>query len=242
MKDCGIQLYSVRDVMGQDMNGTLQKIADMGYKYVEFAGFFGHSAEEVKQMLADTGLVCSSAHSPWTDLRPSKIMETIAYHKTIGNPYYIIPGASLDTLEKIEEFCNVVNFAQPILAAEGIKLAYHNHSREFVVMPWGSTIWSELERRTNINFEIDVFWASVAGLDLFTTLDRYKHRMSILHIKDGFPKESKGTTLGLGEVPISDVVAYACKNGMTMVVESETLNPSGLAEAEACIDYLKSID
>ena len=168
-------------------------------------------------------------------------METIAYHKAIGNPYYIIPGAQLDTLEKIEEFCNVVNFAQPILAAEGIKLAYHNHAHEFAVKPWGSTIWSELEMRTNINFEIDVFWASVAGLDLFAALDRYKHRMSVIHLKDGLPTERKGTTLGLGEVPIADVVDYACKNNMTMIVESETLNPSGLAEAEACINYLKSL-
>ena len=242
MKDYGIQLYSVRDVIGEDMKGTLQKIADMGYKYVEFAGFFGHSAEEVKQMLAETGLICSSTHSSWTDLRPSKIMETVAYHKAIGNPYYIIPGANLDTLERIEDFCNVVNFAQPILAAEGIKLAYHNHAHEFAVKPWGTTIWSELERRTNINFEIDVFWATVAGLDLFTALDRYKYRTSMLHLKDGFADGAKGTTLGLGEVPIADVIAYACKNNMGMVVESETLNPSGLAEAKACIDYLKTID
>ena len=121
MKDYGIQLYSVRDAMQEDVRGTLRKIADMGYKYVEFAGFFGHSAEEIRQFLDDTGLVISGTHSSWEDLRPSKIMETVAYHKTIGNPDYIVPGADLSTLEKIEDFCNVMNFAQPILAAEGIK-------------------------------------------------------------------------------------------------------------------------
>jgi sugar phosphate isomerase/epimerase len=131
----GIQLFSVRDSMAENMEETLQKIADLGYKYVEFAGFFGRSAEEVKAMLEKTGLQCSGTHSPWMDLRPTVIMETIKYHKVIGNPYYIIPGADLSTLEKIDEFCKVINYAKPILEAEGIKLGYHNHSHEFVVMP-----------------------------------------------------------------------------------------------------------
>ena len=237
----GIQLYSVRDAMEKDMARTMQKIADLGYKYVEFAGFFGHTAEEVKKMLDDSGLVCSGTHSPWTDLRPSKIAETIAYHKAIGNPNYIVPGADLSTLEKIEEFCNVMNFAQPILAAEGIKLGYHNHSHEFVVMPWGSTIHGELERRTNVEFEIDTFWAFNAGLDPVKVMARLKHRMQVIHLKDGF-KGGKGIPLGQGEAPVKAVIDYAASNGLKMVVESETLTPSGMDEAIACIEYLKTLD
>ncbi len=235
----GIQLYSVRDAMEQDMRGTMQKIADLGYKYVEFAGFFGHSAEEVKQMLDETGLICSGTHSGWTDLRPSKIMETIAYHKAIGNPNYIVPGADLSTLEKIEDFCNVMNYAQPILAAEGIKLGYHNHSHEFVVMPWGSTIHGELERRTQVEFEIDTFWAFNAGLDPVAVMERLKDRIRVIHLKDGF-KGGKGIPLGQGEAPVQAVIEYAAANGITMVVESETLTPSGMDEAIACIDFLKA--
>lgn len=234
----GIQLYSVRDAMAVDMAGTMQRIADLGYKHVEFAGFFGHSAEEVRKMLDDTGLVCSGTHSPWTDLRPTKIMETIAYHKTIGNPNYIVPGADLSTLEKIEEFCNVINFAQPILAAEGIALGYHNHSHEFVVMPWGSTIHGELERRTSVEFEIDTFWAFNAGLDPVKVMERLKSRMQVIHLKDGF-KGGKGIPLGQGEAPVKAVIDYAAANGLKMVVESETLTPSGMDEAIACIDFLK---
>lgn len=235
----GIQLYSVRDAMEKDVASTLQKIADMGYKYVEFAGFFGHSAEEIKKMLDDTGLVCSGTHSSWEDLRPSKIMETIAYHKTIGNPYYIVPGARLDTLERIEEFCNVMNYAQPILAAEGIRLAFHNHHGEFEVRPWGSTIHSELEKRTDIDFEIDTFWAFRAGTDPVAVLDRLKDRVRVIHVKDGFA-DGRGMPLGMGEAPLEKVIDYATANGMTMVVESETLTPSGLDEAEICINYLKN--
>ena len=156
--DYGLQLYSVRDAAAVDFKKAVRDVAKIGYKYVEFAGFFGLPAEEVKAILDECGLEVSGTHSPWQDLKPSKIMETIAYHKTIGNPRYIIPEADLSTLEKIEEFVNVMNFAQPILAAEGIKLGYHNHSHEFIVMPWGSTIHAELERRTNVEFEIDTFW------------------------------------------------------------------------------------
>ena len=239
-KNYGIQLYSVRDAMAIDMAGTMQKVADLGYKYVEFAGFFGHTAEEVKEMLDKTGLICSGTHSPWTDLRPSKIAETIAYHKTIGNPDYIVPGADLSTLEKIEEFCAVMNYAQPILAAEGIKLGYHNHSHEFKVMPWGSTIHGELERRTNVHFEIDTFWAFNAGIDPIQTLARLKDRIHVIHLKDGFVG-GKGIPLGQGEAPVKRVVDYAAANKLTMVVESETLTPSGLDEATACIEYLKTL-
>ena len=235
----GIQLYSVRDAMAEDMAAAMQKIADLGYKYVEFAGFFGHTAAEVKEMLDKTGLICSGTHSDWNDLRPSRIMETVAYHKAIGNPNYIVPGADLSSLEKIENFCNVMNYAQPILAAEGIKLGYHNHSHEFVVMPWGSTIHGELERRTQVEFEIDTFWAFNAGLDTVKVMERLADRIRVIHLKDGF-KGGKGIPLGQGEAPVGAVIEYAAAKGLTMVVESETLTPSGMDEAIACMEYLKA--
>lgn len=236
----GIQLYSVRDAMKTDVRGTLKKIADMGYKFVEFAGFFGHTAEEIKAMLDECGLKISGTHSSFEDLRPSKIFETLAYHKAIGNPDYIVPGADLSTLEKIEDFSAVMNFAQPILAAEGIRLGYHNHSHEFAVMPWGSTIHGELERRTDVHFEIDTFWAFNAGCDPLQVMDRLKNRIHVIHLKDGF-MGGKGIPLGQGEAPVKAVIDYAAKNGLAMVVESETLSPSGLAEAEACMEFLKSV-
>lgn len=238
MKSYGLQLYSVRDAMSEDMSKTLYKIAEMGYKYVEFAGFFEHSAEEVRKTLDDTGLICSGTHSSWEDLRPSKIMQTIAYHKAIGNSYYIIPGAGLISLERIDAFCKVMNFAQPILAAEGIRLGYHNHAREFEIMPWGSTVHSELERLTDVDFEIDTYWAFKAGVDPVAVMERLRDRIRVIHLKDGF-KDGRGMPLGKGEAPLDSVISYAEKNGITMVVESETLTPSGLEEAEICMNYLR---
>ena len=240
MNTYGLQLYSVRDAMEENVAQTLKRVAEMGYKYVEFAGFFDHSAEDIRAMLDEAGLACSGSHSNWRDLRPTKIMETIAYHKAIGNPYYIVPGADLSSLEKIEDFCNVMNFAKPILAAEGIRLAYHNHAHEFEMKPWGSTIHRELERRLDLDFEIDTYWAFKAGVDPVALMDRLKHRLRVIHLKDGLA-DGTGKPLGMGEAPLARVISYAEEHGFTMVVESETITPSGLEEAEICMNYLKEI-
>ena len=232
-------MFSVRDLTDKDLEGALKAVAEMGYKYVEYAGFFGHSAEQVKEWQDKYGLKCSGTHSGWEDLRPEKIEETIAYHKIIGNPNYIIPGADLNTLDKIIDFCAVMNKAQIRLAAEGINLAYHNHSHEFEVMPWGSTIHSELEKRGTFNFEIDTFWAFNAGIDPIAILQRLAGRINVIHLKDGL-KGGHGRALGEGEAPVLAVREYAIKKGLRMVVESETLTPTGLEEVKRCIDFLKA--
>lgn len=236
-----IQLYSVRDAMKEDMAKALKQIAELGYTAVEFAGFFDKSAEDVRAMLDAYGLKISGTHSMYTELRPSVIMDTIKYHKTVGNTDFIIPGADLSTLEKLEDFVNVVNYAEPILAAEGIRLGYHNHSHEFVVQPYGSTIHAQIEQRTNVHFEIDTFWTFNAGLDSIATLERLAHRIHVIHLKDG-RRGGYGIPLGQGDAPVADVVKYAEAKGLQMVVESETLTPNGMAEATACMEYLKSLE
>ena len=235
----GLQLFSLRDITGNDLEGALKAVAEMGYKYVEYAGFFGHSAEQVKEWQDKYGLKCSGTHSGWGELLPENIEATIAFHKTIGNPNYIIPGADLSTLDKIIDFCAVMNKAQIRLAEEGISLGYHNHSHEFVVMPWGSTIHSELEKRGTFDFEIDTFWAFNAGIDPVETLKRLSGRVKVIHLKDGF-KGGKGKSLGQGEAPVLKVREYAVKQGIRMVVESEGLDPTGLEEVKRCIDFLKA--
>ena len=235
----GLQLFSLRDITGNDLEAALKAVAEMGYKYVEYAGFFGHSAEQVKEWQDKYGLKCSGTHSGWGELLPENIEATIAFHKTIGNPNYIIPGADLSTLDKIIDFCAVMNKAQIRLAEEGISLGYHNHSHEFVVMPWGSTIHSELEKRGTFDFEIDTFWAFNAGIDPVETLKRLSGRVKVIHLKDGF-KGGKGKSLGQGEAPVLKVREYAVKNNIRMVVESEGLDPTGLEEVKRCIDFLKA--
>ena len=237
----GLQLYSVRDSMKVDFEGTIKKVAEMGYSYVEFAGFFGRTAEEVKALLEECGLGVCGSHSSIDDLQPETIEETIRYHKAIGNENYILPSIPCSTEERLEESLRIINSAQPMLNAAGIRLSFHNHSREFESTLWGTTVYSQLELRTNIDFQLDTYWAWNANTDPVRVMERLGDRISTIHLKDGF-KGGKGKPLGEGEAPVAAIREKAIEMGVIMVVESETLDPSGLDEAQRCIDHLKSLE
>ena len=238
--DYGLQLYSVRDVTGTDLEGTLKKVAEIGYRYVEFAGFFGHSAEEVKAMLDRYGLIVSGTHSGLGDL-DADFAGTVKYHKIIGNTNYIVPGAPTWTAAELDETIEKLKKYQPMLEAVGIRLAYHNHDGEFKPNADGQIPHEEMERRTNIDFQIDTFWAFVAGKDPVEVITRLKDRVHVIHLKDGL-RNGHGYALGEGEAPVAAVRAKAIELGMHMVVESETLQPDGISEATRCINYLKSLE
>ncbi len=237
----GLQMYSVRDLTEKDLAKALQEVAKMGYAFVEFAGFFGHSAEDVRAMLDANGLKVSGTHTDWDELTPENIDATITYHKIIGNENIIIPGADLSTPEKLDAFVELLNFAKPKLAKAGITLAYHNHHREFLPNEFGVLTHSELEKRTDVDFEIDTYWVYVAGQDPIAVLERLADRVRIIHLKDGF-SDGHGKALGEGTAPVSAVREYAIKNGLCMVVESETCDPTGLQEVERCIKHLRSLE
>ena len=238
--DYGLQLYSVRDVTDTDLEGTLKKVAEIGYRYVEFAGFFGHSAEEVKAMLDRYGLIVSGTHSGLGDL-DADFEGTVKYHKTLGNTNYIVPGAPTWTAAELDETIEKMNKYQPMLAAEGIRMAYHNHDGEFRPNADGQIPHEEMERRTNIDFQIDTFWAFVAGKDPVEVITRLKDRIHVIHLKDGL-RNGHGFALGEGEAPVAAVREKAIELGMHMVVESETLQPDGISEVTRCFNYLKSLE
>jgi len=236
----GLQLYSVRDSAGKNLLETIEKVAAQGYKYLEFAGFFGFSAEEVKAKMDECGVSVSGTHTGWGEIK-DHFEETVKYHKTIGNKKIIIPGFSFGTKELVLNFIDFLNEYQPKLAAEGITLAYHNHAKEFTTFYDGENVHEMIEKNTNVEFEIDTYWVYAAGLDPIATLERLAHRVKVIHIKDG-TADGKGKPLGLGTAPVDAVYKKACEMGLLMVVESETLTPSGLEEAQICIDYLKKAE
>ena len=99
----GLQLYSVRDITQKGLQSAMQKVADLGYGFVEFAGFFGNAAPEVGRMLRETGLRVSGTHTGWEELTPNRIADTILYHKIIGNKNIIIPWADLSDRLKLSQ-------------------------------------------------------------------------------------------------------------------------------------------
>ncbi|HHW24582.1 MAG TPA: sugar phosphate isomerase/epimerase [Clostridiales bacterium] len=236
----GLQLYSVRDVTDKNMEYALEKVAEMGYSFVEFAGFFGIPAKEIKRMLDKTGLRASGTHTGWFEIAKN-FDATVEYHKEIGCDNIIIPGADLSDNKKIDDFVAMLNEYGPKLAERGISLHYHNHSHEFKPNKDGQIPHEELERRTNVLFQIDTYWAYNAGLDPVELLKRLSHRVRIIHLKDGNEK-GEGFALGEGTAPVLAVRQAAIELGMVMVVESETLNPDGLSEVKRCIDFLKSLE
>ena len=235
----GLQLYSIRDLTKEDFEGALKRVAEIGYKLVEPAGFFGHSADEVDAMMKKYGLKVSGTHTGWEAVLKDT-EATIAYHKAIGCDNIIIPGANVYNRKDIEEFNELVNIAQPKIEAAGLKLGYHNHSKEFYIHGEAGDLfvpYMELIERTNMLFEIDTYWAYVAGQNPVELMEMMKDRLFFIHIKDG-NREGKGTPLGMGTAPAAEVYKKAVEMGIPMVVGSETCNPSGIAEAQFCYECL----
>ena len=236
----GLQLYSVRDFTAKDLDATLKQVAEIGYRYVEFAGFFGHSAEQVKAMLKEYDLIVSGTHSGFGDL-DEDFAAAVKYHQTIGNTNYIVPGAPWKTAAELSETIEKMNKYGPMLAAEGIKLAYHNHDGEFRPNDDGLIAHEEMERRTDIDFQIDTYWAYVASRDPVELITRLKDRVHVIHLKDGL-QDGRGFALGEGTAPVVEVRAKAVELGMHMVVESETLQPDGISEVTRCMNFLRSLE
>ncbi|MBQ1259127.1 MAG: sugar phosphate isomerase/epimerase [Clostridia bacterium] len=234
----GIQLYSIRDLAKNDMDAALRHVSELGYEFVEFAGFFDNSAEEIKEMLDKYSLKAYATHTNVSLVSDEMLEETIAFHKAIGCKNLIFPGADLKTGAKIDDFVALVKKVQERLAEEGIELHYHNHSHEFLPNEDGLYIHYELEKRTSLKFEIDTFWAYNADRDPVAMMERLKDRISVIHLKDGF-KGGKGIPLGEGTAPVLAVMEKAKELGIVMVVESETLTPDGPTEVAKCAEFLK---
>ncbi len=254
MVEYGLQMFSVRDLTADDLRGALKKVAELGYKYIEFAGFFGNSAEDVKAWLDENGLICSGTHTNIAELAPEKIEKTIAYHKTIGCDNIIVPGMRFGDKDAVDLQIARLNYADKVLKENGLRLGYHNHSREFVPNRDGQIVEEEILKRTNIEIEVDTFWAYNSGIDAMAFLEANKDRISVIHLKDGIVSapenknydnvhtDVQGKALGEGQAPVQDFRAWAIKNDVRMVVESEGLSPTGPEEVGRCIKFLRSLD
>ena len=104
----GIQLYSIRDLAKNDMDAALRHVSELGYEFVEFAGFFDNSAEEIKEMLDKYSLKAYATHTNVSLVSDEMLEETIAFHKAIGCKNLIFPGADLKTGAKIDAFVALV--------------------------------------------------------------------------------------------------------------------------------------
>jgi sugar phosphate isomerase/epimerase len=198
----GLQLYSVRDMLPKDYEGTLKQIAALGYQEVEAAGYFGHTAQQVKAAMSAASLHLVSAHYSHENL--SKDFDNIlAFNHEVGVDYLICSFPGIKDPSRLKDTAHraMVNsftmddyrwnadefnkFGEKVKAA-GMKFGYHNHTMEFTKQD-GLTPLDEMIRLTDpslVTFELDCGWVIVGGANPVDYLHRYPTRISMLHVKD----------------------------------------------------------
>ena len=214
-----VQVYSVRDAAEKDLAGTLKGLSEMGYKGVEFAGTYGHSAEDVKRMLADAGLVCFSTHIALGDLLGENFDATADYNRTIGNATLIVAGGMGRVLadDGGNQFAAYL-FNELALKAKkaGCRVGYHAHAGdfEFVDQPFPrtgakfrahtgnrggiggqETAWNLFFQRTvsDVIAEMDVGNCLDCGADPYSSMEKAPGRGRVIHLK---ASKTDGTLLG----------------------------------------------
>jgi sugar phosphate isomerase/epimerase len=188
----GVQLYSVRDRMEKDFTGTLEGVAKIGFKEVEFAGYYNRTPQDVRAIIDRLGLRAPSSHVG-LDALQKDLAGQIAMAKVIGHEYLTVPalmpplmGSKLAPdywATTAKEFNRIAGE----LRKEGIGFAYHNHSFEFDKLPDGRTAYDVLVAETDpalVKFELDLLWATVAGQDPVAMFQKYPGRFVMWHVKD----------------------------------------------------------
>jgi sugar phosphate isomerase/epimerase len=199
-KPIAVQLYSVRDVLAQDFEGVIRKIAAFGYQGVETAGFPGTTPQAAADLFKSLGLQVPSAHIalPLGDKRE----EVLSTMKILGAKYLVlahIPREQFTTVADVRAACARLNEANPIARDAGLTLLYHNHWWEYQPLEgtYAYKIMAE-ELDPSIGFEIDTYWVRTGGLDPVAVLEELGARVPLLHIKDG-PGPSDQPMVAVGE-------------------------------------------
>ena len=261
-----LQLYSVRDDMKADFKGTLKKVKELGYDGVEFAGLHGYSAEEVKAMCEEIGLVPISAHVPYAEMIENA--DVFKQYKEIGCEFAAIPSTPTGSRpgdEGFAEFMESVKVLVEKAAKDGIKLCYHNHDFEFVKIDgeYGMDIF--YKEIPGIMPEFDCCWVKVAGEEPTDYIRKYGDRQEILHLKDfvgtksknmynliGVDENEKKETegefefrpVGYGKQNFPAILEAAEEVGIKWVVveqDKPSMDKTPMECAEMSVKYLKSL-
>jgi sugar phosphate isomerase/epimerase len=265
----GLQLYSVREQLPKDYDGTLKQLGALGFREVESAGYYNHSAAQVKQAMSNAGLHLVSAHNSSDDLH-QKLDDIIAFNKELGVSYLIcsFPGfkdpsrvKNLSPKERVTAFtledwrwnAEQFNIIGKKVSAAGMKFGYHNHTMEFHATD-GVVPYVELLRLTDpahVTFEMDCGWVTVGGANPIEYLKKYPTRITMLHVKDfkNITPESSVVNvptiveLGQGQIDYRPIFAQAAKSGMVKhcFVEQEGYNVPPMEGLKIDADYMHKL-
>ena len=262
----GLQLYSVRDEMEKDMDATLKAVAEMGYDCVEFAGYFDHTAEEVKAMCEKYGLEPVSVHQGHSVFLDDP-ENSVNYLKTLGVKYCAIPHVSPERWkEEYDVLIDEIKKVGKLLKDNGIKLMYHNHDFEFKKID-GEYALDILYKEVSpdlLQTQLDTCWVNVGGENPAEYVKKYAGRIPTVHLKDfagsksekmyaligiddDKKTETKGTfefrPLGKGLQDFKSIVKAADEGGAEWFIveqDSPSMGYTPLECAKISVEYLLS--
>jgi sugar phosphate isomerase/epimerase len=254
----GVQLYTVRDLMKDDFEGTIAKVAQIGYKEVEFAGYFGRTADQVKAVLEKNGLKAPSTHVQYDEL-DDKFPSVIEFSKKIGLDYIICPWIPEDLRKSPDiwkQAADKFNKCGEQSKKAGMQFGYHNHWFEFLPTN-GKLPYDELLRLCDaslVKMEMDLCWITTTGTDPVKYFEKYPGRFPLVHVKDvkTMPKITSGgaqnfgdtvdlTEVGSGVIDWKRIFAHADKAGIKHYIVEHDHPKQPLDSIKGSYEYLSKL-
>ena len=243
----GLQLYSVRDDCARDLPGVLKAVGGMGYAGVEFAGYYGRTAEELRLMLDDNGLACCGTHTALETVLGDELERTAAFNKILANPYLIVPSLPRErtgTKEAWLETAQLFDGAAERASALGMRVGYHNHSEEFQPLKGGELPWDLFfgHTRPEVVMQVDTGNMMDGGAAPAPFLERYPGRALTVHLKE-YSATDPNALLGDGDVPWNEIFRLCESVGGTQwyIVEQESYAHPPLECVARCLQNLRGM-
>lgn len=250
----GLQLYSLRADFAKDVPGTLKKVKDMGFRYVELAGTYNLTPEKFREALDASGLVAVAGHFPFEKFRDD--VESVAKDaKALGLEYAgcaWIPHTGDFDEKQCRAAAAVFNRAGEALAKHGIKFFYHTHGYEY--QPYGNgTLFDLLMSETKpkyVHYEMDILWTVHPGQSPAALLEKYGKRFELMHVKDlkkgvkgdltGHTDVTNDVTLGTGQIDLAEALKAAKKAKVKWYfIEDES--PTAAEQIPNSLKYLEGL-
>jgi len=242
----GLQLYSLKDDCAGNLEGTVAKVAKMGYAGVEFAGYFDRSAKQVRKMLDDNGLACCGTHIKLQTLLGDELKKTVDFNLEIGNPYLIVPGLPEENRSSIgawKKTGDLFNTIAGRIRKDGLRVGYHNHTVEFAGMegliPY-NVFFSATDK--DVIMQLDAGNAAHGGGNVIATLKKYPGRTVTFHCKE-YSAARPDAFVGEGDIPWSEAVKTCAGIGGTewFIIEYERPRGTPVENVKVCLDNFTKI-
>jgi sugar phosphate isomerase/epimerase len=219
LKRIGLQLYTVRDLMKADLPGTVAQVAAIGYKEVEFAGYFGRTPAQIRDLLRRNDLKSPSTHLPFESLQTGW-QKALDDAKAAGHDWVAIawiPEEKRRTLDDWKAHAELFNRAAEQAKKTDLRFAYHNH--DFEIRRIGDTRPLDLLLTSTdpklVDFELDLYWVVFGGGSPIDFFSRYPKRFKLVHVKDSAgPPDNKMVDVGTGTIDFKSIFAQSEKAGI----------------------------